>query len=76
MDAWHSADGTRLVVCVSGEDFNFDEPFADLGRAFGFGVLQDRYKGEARLRQLAAIRDRARERWDDLMYWLHAEIEL
>ena len=25
MDAWHSADGTRSVVCVSGEDFNFDE---------------------------------------------------
>ncbi len=25
MDAWHSADGKRSVVCVSGEDFSFDE---------------------------------------------------
>ena len=25
MDTWHSADGERSVVCVSGEDFSFDE---------------------------------------------------
>ncbi len=43
----------------------------DRALAKGPRPWDDRLVGEEHLRRLAAIRDEARNRWDDLMYWLH-----
>ncbi len=66
MSEWRSADGKRAVVCVSGEDFRFEDMLAGRKAMETSGpsedwplLLLDIEYGQRNLRKLAAKRDEA-----------------